>query len=274
MFVISRVQIYPYLPYLKINKGDDMNDLVPFGKYKGEPIEVLSEDAEYTEWLLAQSWFKDRYSGIYTIVINNFKQPEDSPEHNAMHVKFLSDDYVLALLGSIDSKNNEEFEIIDRKFEFKGWDAYVELENISSDVIYSRKYELQAYFARLLGLVPRQMPPIKEDDEAAYYCPRDIDISALEGSDGFSKLEAVKLELDKLIKTQTYKKICLEIKPVVSDDFPAILRQIKGYLNGHSPRDVEGYFVLLVGEYKGVGATQEQFVAFMENEGITVIFDL
>jgi hypothetical protein len=54
-----------------------MSEVVPFGKYKGQPIEVLANDRGYLDWLTAQSWFRERYAGIYTLIINNFGEPSE-----------------------------------------------------------------------------------------------------------------------------------------------------------------------------------------------------
>ena len=35
--------------------------IVPFGKYKDQPIERIVADDRYCEWLLAQDWFKAKY---------------------------------------------------------------------------------------------------------------------------------------------------------------------------------------------------------------------
>jgi len=32
-------------------------DIVPFGKYKGQPVEALQGDPAYADWLAAQPWF-------------------------------------------------------------------------------------------------------------------------------------------------------------------------------------------------------------------------
>jgi len=53
-----------------------------------------------------------------------------------------------------------------------------------------------------------------------------------------------------------------ELKPVVGDDYPAILRQMK-----RAESDV-----LFVGAYTGQGATEEQFVQTMAIAGIRVVF--
>jgi len=54
----------------------------------------------------------------------------------------------------------------------------------------------------------------------------------------------------------------IELKPVIGDDYPAVLRQMKR----------TGADVLFAGEYTGQGATQEQFVKTMATAGIRVVF--
>jgi hypothetical protein len=67
--------------------------IIPFGKYKGQPIEVLQNDPSYADWLQGQSWVKDRYASLYAIIINNFSETQDTPEHNAMQALFLDDSF-------------------------------------------------------------------------------------------------------------------------------------------------------------------------------------
>ena len=68
-----------------------MTAMIPFGKYKGQPVDVLAADRDYAEWLQQQDWFRERYQSLYTIIINNFGEPDDTPEHNAMQVRFLEE---------------------------------------------------------------------------------------------------------------------------------------------------------------------------------------
>jgi hypothetical protein len=74
-------------------------NIVPFGKYKGQPVEVLAQDRSYLEWLSAQPWFRERYAGIYnTLIVNNFTEAAETPDHNALQVLFLDDDFCLRFL--------------------------------------------------------------------------------------------------------------------------------------------------------------------------------
>lgn len=69
------------------------NAVVPFGKYKGQPMEQLAADPEYCEWLSGQSWFIEKYAHIHTLIINNFGDPSETPEHNRLQLRFLDETF-------------------------------------------------------------------------------------------------------------------------------------------------------------------------------------
>ena len=98
-------------------------NVVPIGKYKGQPVEVLAGDRDYCDWLAAQPWFRKRYQDTYNIIINFGGPPEDSPEHNAMTAKFLDYDYMKNFVEKIQGKGLEEGRSICwPEFEVDGWD--------------------------------------------------------------------------------------------------------------------------------------------------------
>lgn len=74
------------------------NQIVPFGKYRGQPIDVLLADTQYMAWLSEQPWVKERYPIVQTLIINNFGEPDETPEHNGMQNKFFDDEYVHAFV--------------------------------------------------------------------------------------------------------------------------------------------------------------------------------
>ena len=57
-------------------------EIVPFGKYKGRPIEAMAQDQKYVEWLTAQPWFRERFANIYTLIVNNFQEPTETPQQS------------------------------------------------------------------------------------------------------------------------------------------------------------------------------------------------
>lgn len=74
------------------------DDLIPFGKYRGQPIEALANDHQYADWLAAQPWFRERYSSLYTVIINNFTVAADTPEHNKLQARLLDDIFTTNLI--------------------------------------------------------------------------------------------------------------------------------------------------------------------------------
>lgn len=191
-----------------------MSDVVPFGKYKGKPVEALAQDRQYVEWLTAQPWFKDRYQTIYNVIVNNFQEPSETPEHNALQVLFLDaafrERFLAFVCGKLVLKTKATFES-------NGFDA------------------------------------------------------VLEGREPYE----YKNDKGEIVHT-TCSVVChVEIKPYVSDDYPAVLRQIK------TARDVYGKSgslyeprraALFLEKYTGVGATEEQFIAIFESDGIKIVF--
>jgi hypothetical protein len=72
--------------------------IVPFGKYKGQPLEALQQDQAYCEWLVGQDWFRTRFTAIHTLIINNFGTPGETPEHNQLQARFLDDEWLCRFL--------------------------------------------------------------------------------------------------------------------------------------------------------------------------------
>lgn len=71
--------------------GEGPQGLIPFGKYRGQPIEVLLADHSYLQWLLAQAWFAQQYAQLHTLVLNRGVVPDETPEHNALQLLFLDE---------------------------------------------------------------------------------------------------------------------------------------------------------------------------------------
>ena len=125
-------------------------ELIPFGKYKGQPVEVLQNDPQYTEWLLSQPWLIERYQSIQTVIVNNFSEPSCTPEHNAMQSRFLDQSFCFnvgeqissrcigekSILEFIKVREDIDWELwfledgvsssIDMRFESGGWDVVID----------------------------------------------------------------------------------------------------------------------------------------------------
>lgn len=184
-----------------------MSNIIPFGKYKGQPVEILQQDKKYCDWLLTQQWFREKHAQFNTIIINNFQEPTETPEHNKMQAQFLENEFCKAVIEGINPEINfTEINIEGVAFEYHGIDillTFTAKHTKTGDKLHRRYYGI-------------------------------------------------------------------EIKPTVSDDYPATLRQIRGYM-----RTVPGmiHYILYAGEYTGIGATKEQLCKIFEKDGIPILFD-
>jgi uncharacterized protein (DUF3820 family) len=108
---------------------DQATALVPFGKYKGQPVEVMQMDTAYCDWLSKQSWFREQYGNVYNqVIINNFTEPTETPEHNRLQMRFLDEAFIDRFISrklrpAISAK---EFAIEEIQFEHRGWDVFID----------------------------------------------------------------------------------------------------------------------------------------------------
>ena len=113
-------------------KPFDMNtQLVPFGKYKGQPMEVMQMDTKYCEWLATQDWFREQYGNVYNqVIINNFTEPSETPEHNRLQMRFLDEAFIDRFVYQkiIPTLSAVKFAIEKIEFEKNGWDVCIDFK--------------------------------------------------------------------------------------------------------------------------------------------------
>lgn len=271
--------------------------LIPFGKYKGQPVEVLKQDPKYVEWLKGQDWFSSQHKSIYTLIVNNFGIASETPEHNEMQVKFLDEWYSLKLayviVGDKLFKCNQKYfedrlsaflELVRRGIEererglenkfSKGLGKYYSQEDYGKDKTRTtvQLREWLANFKRQLEGLPQQgMLSIG----AVEFEKKGVDVSY---SLSYGWGDACKLfrsdftDLDALERNAIPGnwKACnasydftIELKPQVGDDFPGVLRQMKASQSR----------VLVLKDYTGTGVNQEKFNQYFTSQKIRVVFE-
>jgi len=141
----------------------DPRRLIPFGKYKGQPIEVLAADREYLEWLQAQPWFPERFPQIHTLIVNNFGEPENTPEHNRLQVEFLDPAIQRSIWSLAFSRESEALRV---EIEPIGFDVRVS-DGRSSSVYIECKPTIGEDFPVILRKIKTNI--IRVDD---YHCGR------------------------------------------------------------------------------------------------------
>jgi len=161
--VSESIQQLDFLQSSQRPQGKTGGGVIPFGKYKGEPVEVLLADRSYCDWLASQPWLRERYGNVYQTIINYGGEPQDSPEHNELQLAFLDDEWCLRLAGLVWPKRNfgrlgaqypsveaelhgrfrEHFDvsydeapmIIGRSFEARGWDVGYAVDPIGFSLV-------------------------------------------------------------------------------------------------------------------------------------------
>lgn len=262
-------------------KEIDFNkQLVPFGKYKGQPVSVMQNDTQYCDWLATQDWFRERYANVYNqVIINNFTEPTETPEHNRLQMLFLDDDFLGSFCDkifdfSLQEKFNKTASAIKKKykdvkkyFEDVNGNASKEILNNYIDFfaklnliekffeISNINFEQNAFdvvieykFYKIWSHIHNYYDLVKEEDRP-FYCMYDID------------------------KISSY--ILVEIKPCLGDDFPAVLRQIKSNSEVNIGRGKKvplgGEKVLIIDKFTAQGATFEQVKKVFELSNITLL---
>lgn len=260
-------------------------NIVPFGKYKGQPVEMLAQDRPYLEWLSAQDWFRERYAGIYTLIVNNFAEAAETPDHNALQVLFLDDRFCLQFMRAVfpgfEQTVRREVEK-DRNARLKTIEAEIEAESTRA-----QHCERCANEERLKYEQPRYVKEAAENRaKISKLRERHASLSAAFGEIEFTFRRAFEVGgVDVTIETHAHstahggddpisltwcqwrgKRYCtegkIEIKPSVGDDYPAVLRQMRAN-DSH---------ILFTQAYTGIGATEEQFIKTFALSGIKVVF--
>lgn len=78
-----------------------MSEIIPFGKYRGQPAEVLQSDPGYLNWMRNQDGLLEKYPQLRTVIVNNFAEPSETPEHNAYQAMFLDEQVCNGLLQAL-----------------------------------------------------------------------------------------------------------------------------------------------------------------------------
>lgn len=185
-----------------------MNEIIQVGKYKDKPIEILAGDPDYTEWLINQPWFREKYARQYNIIINNFCEPNETPQHNQLQAKFLQDKMAGALIRiCLNVPDNCPIQIIDKRFENDGWD-----------------FAVRCLISKFC-LLPKNIN--KDWYELTLTNRRDCEDHFGWGDPPFTEKDYGKIKMLETDLPSCHKWIGVELKPAIGDDYPNVLRQVK-----------------------------------------------
>jgi hypothetical protein len=223
-----------------------MNELIPFGKYKGQPVDQLRNDSEYTAWLLAQPWFAQRFGSIKTLIVNHFKEPSETPEHNRLQARFLDEDFAKSVAV-------KAYPSLKR---FEQWD--------SSVAAAKEKYTeccLQHYGDLIEWKDVRNLKIVFEtkqgwdvgiffDYELFPFCPQQPERAGPKSLHGkYPRSDA---------------KVFAELKPTLGDEYPRVLRDVKC-------RQGKGF--VFAERFCAHGASEDEVKAIYRSSGVMLLFE-
>jgi hypothetical protein len=255
---------------MSLYKSDNV-ELVPFGKYKGQPVEVLANDKGYCDWLMTQGDFMDRFPQVKTLIVNNFKEPEDTPDHNRLQGLFLDECFCLKFAAKFidEEKERELFNEYLEDFQKVKESAaeYIEERERTKDDDWRQMYSyicnlepydyIEPYIDGLRfetdGIDVKFTYRLRNDD-ISHKMPNGIVINR----DSIERNNRVYYTNSSDIYIIWFK---IEIKPSVGDDFPSIMRQMKS----------NECNTLFYSEYNGVGVSEDQMRKMMKIEQIRTI---
>jgi hypothetical protein len=233
--------------------------VIPFGKHKGKPVEVLAGDPSYKEWLIGQGWFQERHPNLYTIIVNNYGEPTETPEHNNLQGRFLDEGFCLRFLD-VYSPGWGRADLL------KEWVQCVDgIEKVRSHWRWRHQAAsfntLEVYDVAWVenfirdGLAFEKLPITRKitrrEFEYSSVNRRGVIDVILNGTASIYDLDM-----------RASIGVAIELKPSVGDDYPAVLRQMR----------TNGAECLFLKDYCGVGVTRTQFVEIFKSAGIRVVF--
>lgn len=95
-----------------MSKNIKDNTLVPFGKYAGQPLEVLLADKSYSAWMVGQASIREQYPELCNLALGEHGSCLKTPSHNRMQSEYVSEEVGLKLSYLINPDNfshNKEY---------------------------------------------------------------------------------------------------------------------------------------------------------------------
>lgn len=204
---------------------------VPFGKYKGKPISSLIADKAYLNWCQSTNLlekYPDVFKHIYCINIsNNNNEDTPTPEHNKLQNLFLEDTIKERLVQKIyeDRINSAYKPVLDfLDLEKIGYEWSSDRWNISNTVFESKfGWDVKFDWNNDIGMWTNKL-----DDNQLSKCKEFLDNPKCKFYYEFLEDNGKILVIHSIPRSEFDNiSFLLELKPIVGDDYPCILRKIQ-----------------------------------------------
>lgn len=249
--------------------------VVPFGKHKGATVaELLAKDPAYADWVMAQGWVAERFAELHAAIATRGAGTDDTPEHNALQARFLDAGFRIATLCIV-----ARDEIAEDKRQTIHWarqDIEDTIKNTSSN-LENAVFRLNECRRATGGWMQEQLPTAEKDYARCAEAQRAAAERLSEFREADFGIETVvefeKSGIDAVVKwghgrqgakfhPEDMKKIKVELKPTMGDDYPTVMRQMQRL----------GASTCVVGQYTGRGVSEPQLRQMFAVSGFTLVF--
>jgi hypothetical protein len=220
------------------------SNILTFGKHKGKPVEFLLNDPNYCEWLLSTDWFQSKHPLIYQVIINNFGEPNDTPEHNALQARFLDDSFCLAfaslynwlpvnksfgLKKTLNDLNDIESQlhaisVSNASINSSSLSDYMNLSDAEKKLFSENNYNRTKLLETQEQLIKNK--EYLSSENTTYKINKEFEKKGWDIAISFCHLLPYYWVYNKDLKDLD---LSIEIKPFLGDNYPSILRQMKSY---------------------------------------------
>jgi hypothetical protein len=249
--------------------------LVPFGKYKGQPITTLLNDTKYLEWCKQQEWFQ-KFPIVYNICVNQtittLNQSSKTPQHNKLQNLFLNNENVENLLKIIFKKTSKNVTIDSGDITFEGmfnWDLIVSnyqwgvCECDWSDETKDRcDCEIKKKYTERYK-IPNGCENLKIGE---LYC----EIKPLMGDDYPCVLRKMNTQIE--LTNNYVTKQNEESDKYMKEEMRRYYKNIEEYTYERRQRHITPTYVLIVKDYNSTTTTKEQLITIFNQSYIKIIF--
>lgn len=208
--------------------------LMPFGKYKGQPLEIVMSDKNYVEWLTNQEFIKEEKNiNIYNFLVNGNNDLAFSKEHNEIVAMFYDksfrDKFLIYSLGF-----NKFSDLCNEYINKTIYYDYRIKQRLNKTILHDCKKNDNKFF------VENNPKSTFWSDVSTEFYGWDIRIT---DSRLYFYNDLYFLDTPCCERTNLY----IEIKPLLGEDYPNVLRQIKRNINfvKKSISDCSNVFLIL-----------------------------
>jgi hypothetical protein len=251
--------------------------VVPFGKHKGATVaELLTKDPQYAEWVLAQGWVAERFAELHAAILTRGAVTDDTPEHNAMQVRFLSEEFQLAAIlaarpGILEKEASEihqrrvewaSRELNEAKRGLEGHERdivtysapnYAEVKWAADSVEKARADSIQA--GEKVSDLEKKLANASSESimltSSVIFEDRGTDVWVFWSMDGRGPY-----------RDDSDRRGTFELKPTIGDDFPSVMREMQRL----------GARNLVVGTYTGRAVSEPDLRKMFEANGRRLVF--